>query len=643
MPKRTKKHHSEDRSRNSFALTLPENWVLRDKDKDYGIDIEVEVFDKSGEAAGLVFWGQLKATSSTNPRTIRSVSLSISTIVYYKTLDIPVLLIRYSEIENAFYCKWAHDIDLYYRRKGAKTYSVKFDSADKWCHEAQIGVENVLRWQRSLNRHGVSLPLSMDVQIHSETLFGQPKHVVMSRLRLALDHYSSILTIPRTSASPLSQIKIDSELLRIKTGPRSWLVIHGVDRIDSEAPFNDLAVVILSGVATSIAHMGESEKAGEIVLMPEVFDSLLVNQGLFCEILYRMRSGVYLLKILDAIGKSIDSIEDNQLENLVYASVIMQSACNTVDDDYLVEKFIHQCIGKYTRLSVSSQVAIWHYNLGNFLRSRQRYRASVSAYVRAARFDDAYKTRDYYYRELAGSLFGANQFSFAAACYKRAYDLGCDSTSLALLADSLMHSGKYSEALKCFEEYFALVTDIPDAEWILKHYLLKELSREYGVDGQIRQHEIAYRLVGDASKPENFDPDAIRAALRKDLMCGYAWYNLGIHQTESGAHLEARNSFAFSAVLNPWDMEAWVNAMKCCFNAGDSLDFLQCLILAGYRFGKNDFLSNLYQMLGDGLPTELVEEFSTSLEELISNQKTKAVEKEMRMHGPEGLFMSVGY
>jgi len=41
MPSRVKQHQLEDISRSKFSLSLPREWVMRDKDKDYGIDAEV--------------------------------------------------------------------------------------------------------------------------------------------------------------------------------------------------------------------------------------------------------------------------------------------------------------------------------------------------------------------------------------------------------------------------------------------------------------------------------------------------------------------------------------------------------------------------------------------------------------------------
>ena len=121
MTKRIKQHQLEDLSRNKFGLAIPRKWVFRDKDKDYGIDGEVEIFNSKERATGLVFLVQLKATASKQQRTIKGIDLSLETIRYYKRLDLPVLVARYSEVKDKFYVKWATQIDPFYAKDGAKT------------------------------------------------------------------------------------------------------------------------------------------------------------------------------------------------------------------------------------------------------------------------------------------------------------------------------------------------------------------------------------------------------------------------------------------------------------------------------------------------------------------------------------------
>ena len=52
MPKRPKQHQVEDLSINALKSVLPREWVYREKDKDYGIDGEIEIFDENGYATG---------------------------------------------------------------------------------------------------------------------------------------------------------------------------------------------------------------------------------------------------------------------------------------------------------------------------------------------------------------------------------------------------------------------------------------------------------------------------------------------------------------------------------------------------------------------------------------------------------------
>lgn len=52
MPTRPRSHTLEDESRRAFAALLPSEWVVRSLPSDYGIDEQVEVFDKEGQATG---------------------------------------------------------------------------------------------------------------------------------------------------------------------------------------------------------------------------------------------------------------------------------------------------------------------------------------------------------------------------------------------------------------------------------------------------------------------------------------------------------------------------------------------------------------------------------------------------------------
>ena len=114
MPTRSQSHQLEDRSRNAFRAALPKPWVFRDKQVDYGIDGELEIFDEQGRSTGLQALVQLKATAkATEPRPIK---YKIEWIKYYRSLDIPVLLVLWVENTNELFWQWVTQVDLFYKK-----------------------------------------------------------------------------------------------------------------------------------------------------------------------------------------------------------------------------------------------------------------------------------------------------------------------------------------------------------------------------------------------------------------------------------------------------------------------------------------------------------------------------------------------
>src|SRR5687767_10733531 len=122
MPERPLSHQLEEESRTAFR-TLVHPWVFRDKNPDYGIDAEVELFDENGKATGGQFLVQLKAAHKqpNNP----SVSLAIDTVKYYHSLELPVLLVLWIKESGKTFWRWANNIDLYYAKPKAKSLAVR--------------------------------------------------------------------------------------------------------------------------------------------------------------------------------------------------------------------------------------------------------------------------------------------------------------------------------------------------------------------------------------------------------------------------------------------------------------------------------------------------------------------------------------
>src|SRR5688572_66301 len=106
MPSRPESHRGETASRKAFENSSPENWLVRRIEDDYGVDLEVEIFD--GDAAtGLTFKVQLKS-KKVKPGKGVSKSVEVSSLNYWLSQDVPVLVVLYDKSNRKLYGRWAH-------------------------------------------------------------------------------------------------------------------------------------------------------------------------------------------------------------------------------------------------------------------------------------------------------------------------------------------------------------------------------------------------------------------------------------------------------------------------------------------------------------------------------------------------------
>ena len=120
-PKRPRAHQLADKSCRVFSDNLPLQWIFREINQpEYGLDGRVEIFDKADLATGRMFFVQLKATDEPELKDALAVQLEIPTCEYYRSLDLPILIVRYHAPTEKIYVKWFHEYDPYYGRKPKK-------------------------------------------------------------------------------------------------------------------------------------------------------------------------------------------------------------------------------------------------------------------------------------------------------------------------------------------------------------------------------------------------------------------------------------------------------------------------------------------------------------------------------------------
>ncbi|NWA32017.1 DUF4365 domain-containing protein [Pseudomonas sp. C6002] len=96
LPKRVEQHVSEKRSLTIIKDTLPESWVVREiSERDYGVDLYVEIVEDDGLLRGDMIAIQLKSTKELKFKDGRIVLRGVkrSTLNYWLSLPVPVFVI----------------------------------------------------------------------------------------------------------------------------------------------------------------------------------------------------------------------------------------------------------------------------------------------------------------------------------------------------------------------------------------------------------------------------------------------------------------------------------------------------------------------------------------------------------------------
>jgi len=640
MTRRVKQHQLEDLSRFKYSLAIPRNWVIRDKDKDYGIDAEVEIFDDNDLATGLVYWVQLKATETSDGSAARKIDLSIDAIKYYQSLDIPVLIVRYSEKEDRFYCKWAHGIDLFYAKKGAKTKRVTFFDEDIWSESSAVKTTKYLKKIRAVKSGVLTLPVPIRIVVKDDEINGIPRGIFMSTFRQILQAYSQIATYQRDPEKVNFSVSLKDDELFINLASITGCTFHSIRDRKTDGFTEEIVADVLLGVAASLADIGQIEMAARIFLDNKLKERFFQKKDLLTKFIPILIKTAQYGEIIDSVCEVIDSYDDNIVEIITTMSAISVADSNDKDKCTKFQKFLDKCLEKNIASGENSLIGISHYNLGNHYQSRRLHRKSIYHYLMARKFEKKYLNQPYYYQELAGVLFEFGKYRFSAKLYKLALNKGAPDSAKPLYADALMLGGSYKLAHDVFSEYLGVNED-DHAEWHLKNLCLKKLIDKTGIKEQVRRKSEALNKI-DVSK--SGDPSFIhglKMAIKLDSLCGLAWFNLGIEYSRSGKYEAAAFSFIVCGLVQKWDIEAWVNATLCCFNKEVPIQITALTLSTAYFFNGEGYLSSLHKELADRFDGDGLKQITNVIDELLPSNKNNREEPKIRLMHEDGVFRDI--
>jgi tetratricopeptide (TPR) repeat protein len=585
---------------------------------------------------------QLKATESSKQASARKVDLSIDTVRYYKQLELPVLIARYSETEDRFYCKWDHEIDLYYAKKNAKTIRISFSDTDIWGSDSAARTISYLKRLRAIKSGAITLPVSVSLDVAGDSVKGVSRGILSSEFRLALKNYSHLAVYESNAENSGLRITVTGDELSVSLSAVTGCTFHHVVKHQDESFAETIAAYSMLGFAVAMAQLGQLEVAARVFLDKNLIGRFLQWEDLFKQFIPMLirtsRYGELIDGVCEVIGSNSD---DNVLENVTVASVLFNSNSGDAARNIKFQQLLERCLDKSVRIGEKPLIGMAHYNLANHYRCRGLVKQAVHHYLLARRFFPKYLDQTYFYRELGGALFELGRYRFSTRMYERALDMGAPSDVKALYADALMFGGFFKRALDIFNEYIHSGTDVR-SEWLLKAMFLESVVKNTGIYIQERRGKQARDKVdvAKASDPVTFESE-LNSSVMADMLCGLAWFNMGILRSSQKRHGEAAFSFIACGLVQTGDIEAWVNATLSCLSQGqvDAL-FLQ-VIDAAYRFNGDEYSTMLHQKLADSFSGHYLEAITNLLDAAMPKDSSSDSKPALRFMHEDGILRDV--
>ena len=579
MPKRPREHVLGDEAQQAFKNLLPPEWIYRSKSSDYGVDGEVELVLPNDEVTGRLFYVQLKGTDVEPLTQALKIRLKLSTVNYFRALDLPVLIVLYHAPMRRVYARWFQALDRSLPMEGQGTVSVRLSEEDLHTAASSASISRELEGIRALSLNKLRLPLGV-------ALTSGLAEFTVAELVSAM---KSLVSDDTVSFNPdaVVTVEISEEHTDISVG-----IAHKYDFptkvLSSQGSPRVFAANICTAVGIVLGRAHQPHLGSVLILTSAQYGDLLASFPLGIEAaiyLAQDKRTAEALKIAQSAISSGDNLE------LAWAMTLVAiSSRSPYSSGALHTEVLRSIVTESQRRADMTLFAAAQYNLANHLHSIGQRREALRYYHSALRSDKRYYERSYIWRELGVLLFESGHFHFAAVCYERAVAAG-DSECRPFLADALMWTGAYGRALAEIDPYLKGI-EYPPSEWVLKHCFLLMLRDIVGVGAQRREKALALQLADP--RDGQFKESQFRAAIQADALCGLAWFNRAHSEVLAQNYSKGAEYYTAAALCQPNDLEAWCAAVVCALNSRCA-DLFGHVISAAYRARREDFSSAIFE------------------------------------------------
>lgn len=614
MPKRVRAHQIETKSRVAFEALLPDPWLYRRKDADdYGIDGEVEVFDEGGHSTGLHFLVQLKATDETEEGKALARSVPLDHAHYYRSLALPVLMVRYLVSEDAVYTRWFHSHDSYGAKPDAQSLTFRWATTDRWAasRPAELVAEAEAFFE--LRSATLRLPMPFHLDLEVDPAWDMSSAAISIGLRAEAARRRDVFAIVPGDPDPgTGRLIVRPDRLAVELARVTAATLHIDESYDIGARAAQLSRDVLALAALAFEHIGQADISGRVAVTYLPSSWVVTQTDAVAALSASMTRARQVRDALD-LAEVLDQADDDASRD---ASVLftfpaqLHSGSLAPDELEHFRRTARNRIARREKRGDQSELATEYHNLANHYRNRAEPQEALDLFDLAVQADPEYARRAHYWQERAGVLFGLHDYEASAEAYYEALKLGASDWFKALYADALLFAGQYADALEAFEDYNAAHANAGRGlEWNLKELVARQIVDGLEIRSQQRNplaaQEILNRLAQNADGFSAADREPLYEVLELDALNAAAWMSLGLMDTAHGGH--GAGEFLAGALLHEGDPHAWAFAFMSAYWSGTSDEIQTQIVATGQRMTSGEMaaaLIDLVQIQGPDFPSD---------------------------------------
>ncbi|NOU62239.1 DUF4365 domain-containing protein [Marinifilum caeruleilacunae] len=612
---RSRSHILEEESLFELKKILPNEWVIREKPKDYGVDVEIEVFSANGSYTGLVFWIQLKGTDSENTKDHKSIRLSVKKIRQLASYKLPVAIFRYNSLNKEFYFDWVIRHGYLSSSTRSKSFNIQFEPHHLWTDNSINQIITFLKRKNEFNKNNFSFPIkgfvnNINAPNKTYRILSGNISKKSSLVKIVRDRYSADIEINL----------LEKRIVLNMSG--SFGSSIGFEKAEND---NDILIFDAFNKALLLL-LNQTEKDNELFkfiddnnLLKDIIHHSGILQYLLPKLIASKTGKHFTEEIVDYVFKSGDPITQAALQAIVFL------AGQKVISRDRVESYFQQVIKLCKETGENKSLATTYYNLGNYYRGIGDLVLALKYYNKAYKIETTYIQRGYYCRELAGILFDLSFYKLSAKFYELAKKLEPDNIFLlGILGDAEMYSGNYEKALNLFDDFLTKNKDAKHDkyEFSLKFTLLNAIVDSFEIKTQKRNSILCSKELKALSEEQLQDSKVLDRLLNIDALNPVVWnYYSFISIREQDLFLMFLSSLV-QAILIKFESKLWAS-----LSIQATLDELHYPLLndianTAYFYCKESYITELQEMIEWEIYKDFNgDEFLSHVESLIKDPK----------------------